>query len=32
MTKRLEAVGIESTLETRRRFRQLLFTAQGAAD
>jgi fructose-bisphosphate aldolase, class I len=32
MTKRLEAVGIESTPETRRRFRGLLFTAQGAAD
>ena len=32
MTKRLEAVGIESTPETRRRFRGLLFTAEGAAD
>jgi fructose-bisphosphate aldolase, class I len=32
MTKRLEAVGVESTAESRRFFRGLLFTAQGAAD
>jgi fructose-bisphosphate aldolase class I len=32
MTKRLEAVGIESTAESRRSFRELLFTAPGAAD
>jgi fructose-bisphosphate aldolase, class I len=32
MTKRLEAVGIESTPESRRGFRGLLFTAEGAAD
>jgi fructose-bisphosphate aldolase class I len=29
MTKRLAAVGAESTEETRRRFRELLFTAPG---
>jgi fructose-bisphosphate aldolase class I len=32
MTKRLEAVGVESTPESRRRFRGLMFTAEGAAD
>jgi fructose-bisphosphate aldolase class I len=32
MTKRLEAVGVESTAESRRFFRGLLFTAHGAAD
>jgi fructose-bisphosphate aldolase, class I len=32
MTKRLEAVGAESTPESRRSFRGLMFTAQGAAD
>jgi fructose-bisphosphate aldolase, class I len=32
MTKRLEAVGVESTPESRRFFRGLLFTAEGAAD
>jgi fructose-bisphosphate aldolase class I len=32
MTKRLEAVGIESTPESRRGFRGLMFTAEGAAD
>jgi fructose-bisphosphate aldolase, class I len=32
MTKRLEAVGIESSAESRRRFRGLMFTAEGAAD
>jgi fructose-bisphosphate aldolase class I len=32
MTKRLEAVGVESTAESRRFFRGLLLTAQGAAD
>jgi fructose-bisphosphate aldolase, class I len=32
MTKRLEAVGIESTPESRRGFRGLMFTADGAAD
>jgi fructose-bisphosphate aldolase, class I len=32
MTKRLEAVGVESTAESRRFFRGLLFTAAGAAD
>ena len=32
MTKRLEAVGIESTPESRRSFRGLMFTAEGAAD
>jgi fructose-bisphosphate aldolase class I len=32
MTKRLEAVGAESTPESRRAFRGLLFTAEGAAD
>jgi len=32
MTKRLEAVGVESTAESRRAFRGLMFTADGAAD
>jgi fructose-bisphosphate aldolase, class I len=32
MTKRLEAVGVESTTESRRSFRGLMFTAEGAAD
>jgi fructose-bisphosphate aldolase, class I len=32
MTKRLEAVGIESTPESRRGFRGLMFTTEGAAD
>jgi fructose-bisphosphate aldolase class I len=32
MTKRLEAVGVESTSESRRAFRGLMFTAEGAAD
>jgi fructose-bisphosphate aldolase class I len=32
MTKRLEAVGLESTAESRRLFRGLMFTAEGAAD
>jgi fructose-bisphosphate aldolase class I len=32
MTKRLEAVGAESTAESRRAFRGLMFTAEGAAD
>jgi len=32
MTKRLEAVGVESTAESRRAFRGLMFTAEGAAD
>jgi fructose-bisphosphate aldolase class I len=32
MTKRLEAVGAESSEETRRRFRELLFTTPGAED
>jgi fructose-bisphosphate aldolase, class I len=32
MTKRLEAVGVESTPESRRAFRSLMFTAEGAAD
>jgi fructose-bisphosphate aldolase, class I len=32
MTKRLEAVGVESTPESRRAFRSLLLTAEGAAD
>jgi fructose-bisphosphate aldolase, class I len=32
MTKRLEAVGVESTAESRRFFRGLMFTAEGAAD
>jgi fructose-bisphosphate aldolase, class I len=32
MTKRLEAVGVESTAESRRFFRGLMFTAKGAAD
>ncbi|MEP6657639.1 MAG: class I fructose-bisphosphate aldolase [Betaproteobacteria bacterium] len=30
ITKRFQALGIESTEETRRRYRSLLFTAQGA--
>ncbi len=32
MTKRLEALGIESSPETRRYFRELLFLTDGAAD
>ena len=32
MTKRLESVGVESTEESRRAFRELLFTADGASD
>ena len=32
MTKRLEAVGAESTAESRRFFRGLMFAAEGAAD
>ncbi len=32
MTKRLEAVGAESTPETRLAFRELLFTAEGAPE
>lgn len=32
MTKRLAATGVESTAETRRRFRELLFAAPAAAD
>jgi len=32
MTKRLEGVGAESSKETRRRFRELLFTTPGAED
>ena len=32
MTKRLEAVGVESSAESRRSFRGLMFTAEGAAD
>jgi fructose-bisphosphate aldolase, class I len=32
MTKRLEAVGVESTEESRRSYRDLLFTAPGAAE
>jgi fructose-bisphosphate aldolase, class I len=32
MTKRLEAVGVESTPESRRAFRGLMFTAEGAAE
>ena len=32
MAKRLEAVGVESTAESRRFFRGLMFTAQGAPD
>jgi fructose-bisphosphate aldolase class I len=32
MTKRLEAVGVESTPESRRAFRALMFTAGEAAD
>jgi fructose-bisphosphate aldolase class I len=32
MTKRLEAVGAESTAESRRFFRGLMFTAEGTAD
>ena len=32
MTKRLQAVGVESTPESRRLFRGLLFTAEDAAD
>jgi fructose-bisphosphate aldolase, class I len=32
MTKRLEAVGVESTAESRRSFRGLMFTADATAD
>jgi fructose-bisphosphate aldolase, class I len=32
MTKRLEAVGVESTCESRRSFRGLMFTTEGVAD
>jgi fructose-bisphosphate aldolase class I len=32
MTKRLDAVGVDSTPESRRAFRGLMFTAEGAAD
>jgi fructose-bisphosphate aldolase class I len=32
ITKRLEAVGVESTEENRRRFRDLLFTTKGAEE
>ncbi|MGI8429161.1 MAG: class I fructose-bisphosphate aldolase [Solirubrobacteraceae bacterium] len=32
MTKRLDSVDVESTEETRLRFRELLFTTDGAAD
>jgi fructose-bisphosphate aldolase class I len=32
MTKRLEAVGVESTAESRRAFRGLMFTADGAGE
>ena len=32
MTKRLEAVGVDSTPESRRSFRGLMFTAEGASD
>src|SRR5438874_7088378 len=32
ITKRFESVGVESTEEQRRRYRQLLFTAQGVGD
>jgi fructose-bisphosphate aldolase, class I len=32
MTKRLEAVGAESSADTRRRFRELLFTTPGAEE
>ena len=32
MTKRLEGVGVESTEETRRRYRELLFTTPGAEE
>ncbi|HEX2126088.1 MAG TPA: class I fructose-bisphosphate aldolase, partial [Thermoleophilaceae bacterium] len=32
MTKRLEAVGVQSTAESRRFFRGLMFTTEGAAD
>jgi fructose-bisphosphate aldolase, class I len=32
MTKRLEAVGVESTTESRRSFRGLMFSAEEAAD
>ncbi|MDQ3647215.1 MAG: fructose-bisphosphate aldolase class I [Actinomycetota bacterium] len=32
ITKRFEAVGIESTEESRRAYRQLLFTADGAGE
>ncbi len=32
MTKRLEEVGVESTEESRRRFRELMFTTEGAEE
>lgn len=32
ITRRFEAVGVESTEETRRRFRDLLFTTEGIED
>jgi fructose-bisphosphate aldolase class I len=32
MAKRLAAIGVESTEERRRRYRQLLFTTEGLAD
>ena len=32
MTKRLDEVGVESTEETRRRFRELMFTTEGAEE
>jgi len=32
MTKRLDAVGVESTEESRRRFRELMFTTEGAEE
>ena len=32
MAKRLEGVGVESSAETRRRFRELLFTTPGAEE
>ena len=32
MTKRLQSIGVESTEDSRRRWRQLLFTAEGIGD
>src|SRR5262249_13694742 len=32
LTKRFEALGIASTAETRRTYREMLFTAAGAAE